>query len=83
MADCPLSVAAKTHYSGAGGLYKSVRGRTVALLGHKQEEPASAIGQCHAEMIICGEATTVDISHLRATRFDDEHLRSTYGGNRG
>ena len=23
MADCPLSVAAKTHYSGAGGLYKS------------------------------------------------------------
>ena len=24
MADCPLSVAAKTHYSGAGGFYKGI-----------------------------------------------------------
>ncbi|MDP7628466.1 MAG: FAD-binding oxidoreductase [SAR202 cluster bacterium] len=43
-----------------------------------------AIGQCLAELIINGEASTVDITSLRAGRFDDNtKLKSTYGGNRG
>ncbi len=45
---------------------------------------APAIGQCLAEMITTGTASTVDISPLRAGRFSEgDPLRSTYGGNRG
>ena len=44
---------------------------------------APAMGLCLAEMIVYGTARTVDISPLRADRFDeDAMLRSTYGGNR-
>ena len=44
---------------------------------------APAMGQCLSEMIIHGQSSTVDISPLRAGRFqDDNALRSTYGGNR-
>ena len=43
-----------------------------------------AIGQCLAELVVYGEALTVDITSLRAGRFDDNtKLQSTYGGNRG
>ena len=45
---------------------------------------APAIGLCLAELIVDGRASTVDITPLRATRFDEnDPLRSTYGGNRG
>ena len=44
---------------------------------------APAMGLCLAEMIVHGSARTVDISPLRADRFDEgAALRSTYGGNR-
>ena len=44
---------------------------------------APAMGLCLAEMIVNGTPSTVDISPLRAGRFDDgTALRSTYGGNR-
>ncbi|MAG37603.1 MAG: hypothetical protein CL878_15320 [Dehalococcoidia bacterium] len=44
---------------------------------------APAIGLCLAEMIVAGQSSTVDISPLRADRFDRaDVLRSTYGGNR-
>ena len=44
---------------------------------------APAMGLCLAEMIVDGGSKTVDISPLRAGRFDDgSALRSTYGGNR-
>ena len=44
---------------------------------------APAMGLCLAEMIVHGSSRTVDISPLRADRFDeDAMLRSTYGGNR-
>ncbi len=63
---------------GIDGMYLAVGGS-----GHSFKL-APAIGQCLAEMIVKGEATTVDISALRATRFDEgDELRSTYGGNRG
>jgi sarcosine oxidase subunit beta len=63
---------------GIDGLYLAVGGS-----GHSFKL-APAIGQCLAELIANGEATTVDITPLRATRFDeDDQLRSTYGGNRG
>lgn len=63
---------------GVEGMYLAVGGS-----GHSFKL-APAIGQCLAEMIVNGKATTVDISALRATRFDEgDELRSTYGGNRG
>ncbi len=44
---------------------------------------APAMGLCLAETIVHGSARTVDISPLRADRFDEgAALRSTYGGNR-
>ena len=44
---------------------------------------APAMGQCLAEMIVFGEANTVDISDLNARRFDTGRIvESTYGGNR-
>ena len=63
---------------GIEGMYLAVGGS-----GHSFKL-APAIGQCLAEMIATGSATTVDITPLRATRFTDgDPLRSTYGGNRG
>ena len=63
---------------GLDGLYLAVGGS-----GHSFKL-APAIGQCLAELIVHGEARTVDIKPLRATRFDEQDaLRSTYGGNRG
>ena len=63
---------------GVEGLYLAVGGS-----GHSFKL-APAIGQCLAEMIATGTATTVDITPLRATRFTEgDPLRSTYGGNRG
>ena len=63
---------------GVEGLYLAVGGS-----GHSFKL-APAIGLCLAELIVHDEATTVDITPLRATRFDEsDHLRSTYGGNRG
>ena len=60
------------------GLYLAVGGS-----GHSFKL-APAIGQCLAEMIATGSATTVDIKPLRAGRFSEgDPLRSTYGGNRG
>ena len=60
------------------GMYLAVGGS-----GHSFKL-APAIGQCLAEMIVDGASSTVDISALRATRFDEgAQLRSTYGGNRG
>lgn len=60
------------------GMYLAVGGS-----GHSFKL-APAIGQCLAEMIVDGASSSVDISALRATRFDEgEPLRSTYGGNRG
>ena len=44
---------------------------------------APAMGLCLAETIVHGSSQTVDISPLRADRFDEgAALRSTYGGNR-
>ncbi len=63
---------------GVEGLYLAVGGS-----GHSFKL-APAIGQCLAELIVNGHASTVDITPLRATRFEDHALlRSTYGGNRG
>ena len=63
---------------GIDGLFLAVGGS-----GHSFKL-APAIGQCLAEMIATGNATTVDISPLRAGRFSEgDPLRSTYGGNRG
>ena len=63
---------------GIDGLYLAVGGS-----GHSFKL-APAIGQCLAEMIATGSATTVDITPLRAGRFSEgDPLRSTYGGNRG
>lgn len=59
------------------GLYLAVGGS-----GHSFKI-APAIGLCLAEMIADGKASTVDITPLRASRFDENDLRrSTYGGNR-
>lgn len=63
---------------GVEGLYLAVGGS-----GHSFKL-APAIGQCLAELIAHGKATTVDITPLRATRFNEsDQIRSTYGGNRG
>ncbi len=63
---------------GIEGMYLAVGGS-----GHSFKL-APAIGQCLAEMIATGAATTVDITPLRAGRFSEgDPLRSTYGGNRG
>ena len=63
---------------GVDGMYLAVGGS-----GHSFKL-APAIGQCLAEMIATGTATTVDITPLRAGRFSEgDPLRSTYGGNRG
>lgn len=63
---------------GVDGMYLAVGGS-----GHSFKL-APAIGQCLAEIIATGAATTVDITPLRATRFsENDPLRSTYGGNRG
>ena len=63
---------------GVEGMYLAVGGS-----GHSFKL-APAIGQCLAEMIATGTATTVDITPLRAGRFyEGDPLRSTYGGNRG
>ena len=63
---------------GVEGMYLAVGGS-----GHSFKL-APAIGQCLAEMIVTGSATTVDIAPLRAGRFSEgDPLRSTYGGNRG
>ena len=63
---------------GVEGMYLAVGGS-----GHSFKL-APAIGQCLAEMIVTGSATTVDIMSLRAGRFSEgDPLRSTYGGNRG
>ncbi len=62
---------------GIDGLYLAVGGS-----GHSFKL-APAMGLCLAESIAKGQATTVDISPLRATRFEEnEPLRSIYGGNR-
>jgi len=59
------------------GLYLAVGGS-----GHSFKI-GPAMGLCLAELIVDGQASTVDISSLRATRFaEDDLLRSTYGGNR-
>lgn len=59
------------------GLYLAVGGS-----GHSFKI-GPALGLCLAELIVDGEASTVDISPLRATRFaEGDLLRSTYGGNR-
>lgn len=59
------------------GLYLAVGGS-----GHSFKL-APAMGLCLAERILDGKASTVDISPLRATRFQENALlRSTYGGNR-
>ena len=63
---------------GVDGMYLAVGGS-----GHSFKL-APAIGQCLAEMIVTGTATTVDVTPLRASRFsENDPLRSTYGGNRG
>ena len=63
---------------GVEGMYLAVGGS-----GHSFKL-APAIGQCLAEMIATGTASTVDITPLRAGRFSEgDPLRSTYGGNRG
>ena len=62
---------------GVAGMYLAVGGS-----GHSFKL-APAIGLCLAEVIVHGEARTVDISPLRAARFGEGAiLRSTYGGNR-
>ncbi len=62
---------------GIDGLFLAVGGS-----GHSFKL-APALGLCLAELIVDGRSSTVDISPLRATRFDEnEPLRSTYGGNR-
>ena len=59
------------------GLYLAVGGS-----GHSFKL-APAIGLCLAELILDGRASTVDITPLRATRFEEnDPLHSTYGGNR-
>ena len=63
---------------GVDGVYLAVGGS-----GHSFKL-APAIGECLAELIIDGRSSTVDITPLRATRFEEQALlRSTYGGNRG
>jgi sarcosine oxidase subunit beta len=63
---------------GLDGVYLAVGGS-----GHSFKL-APALGECLAEMIVDGNSSTVDITPLRASRFDDKELmRSTYGGNRG
>ena len=63
---------------GLDGVYLAVGGS-----GHSFKL-APAIGLCLAELIVDGKATTVDISPLRVSRFDERApLLSTYGGNRG
>ena len=66
------------HAPAVDGMYLAVGGS-----GHSFKL-APAIGQCLAEMIATGTATTLDIAPLRAGRFSEgDLLRSTYGGNRG
>ena len=63
---------------GLDGVYLAVGGS-----GHSFKL-APALGQCLAELIVDGRASTVDITPLRASRFNEAALlRSTYGGNRG
>ncbi len=63
---------------GLDGIYLAVGGS-----GHSFKL-APAIGLCLAELIVDGRVTTVDISPLQASRFDEgAPLDSTYGGNRG
>ena len=38
-----------------------------------------AVGQCLAELIVNGEATTADISAFRLSRFDDDRWRDPWG----
>lgn len=62
---------------GVEGLYLAVGGS-----GHSFKL-APAMGLCLAELIAEGQAKTIDISSLRATRFEEgQPLRSIYGGNR-
>lgn len=62
---------------GLDGVYLAVGGS-----GHSFKL-APALGLCLAEMI-AGKPSSVDITPLRASRFDEAALmRSTYGGNRG
>jgi len=62
---------------GVEGMYLAVGGS-----GHSFKL-APGIGLCLAELIVYGEARTVDISPLQAARFGEGALlRSTYGGNR-
>ncbi len=63
---------------GIGGMYLAVGGS-----GHSFKL-GPAIGLALAELIAEGETRTVDITDLRASRFDEDTLlKSTYGGNRG
>ena len=63
---------------GVDGMYLAVGGS-----GHSFKL-APAVGLCLAELIVNGNAATVDITALRASRFDEnDPVRSTYGGNRG
>ncbi len=63
---------------GLEGMYLAVGGS-----GHSFKL-APAIGLALAELIAEGETQTVDITDLRASRFDEgTMLKSTYGGNRG
>lgn len=60
------------------GLYLAVGGS-----GHSFKL-APAMGLCLAELIVEGTTSTIDITPLRATRFEENDLLlSTYGGNRG
>ncbi len=62
---------------GIEGLYLAVGGS-----GHSFKL-APGMGLCLAELVMDGKASTVDITPLRATRFEENALlRSTYGGNR-
>ncbi len=63
---------------GIEGMYLAVGGS-----GHSFKL-GPAIGLTLAEFIAEGETQTMDITDLRASRFDeDAMLKSTYGGNRG
>jgi glycine/D-amino acid oxidase-like deaminating enzyme len=63
---------------GIEGMYLAVGGS-----GHSFKL-GPGIGLALAELIAKGASETVDISDLRASRFDeDAMLKSTYGGNRG
>ena len=64
--------------AGVDGLFLAVGGS-----GHSFKL-APALGECMAELIASGESNTVDITPLRASRFEEGGgMLSTYGGNRG